>query len=365
MKIFGQYQVYIPLPSKKVMSSLNVRDDHLTYIKKLDQLSIPSQKNNWKVLDLFAGCGGLSLGFESAGFDVTGFEMNPKYVETYNRNLSGNCRLKKITEEVDFDEHVDVIIGGPPCQPYSETGAGFTKGKDKKKSFKGSKDERDGFPAFISHVRELKPKIFIAENVRGLAFERNKKYLNSVIKQFEQLGYTVEYSIIKMSNYGVPQNRERLFIIGHNGSYEFPEESKISFTVRNALGKLASEAPTDGRYLSTSEDEYILRYEKKCQLKNPRDLHLDKPSRTLTCRNLAGSTADMIRLNMKDGRRRKIRVKEASRIQGFPDWFRFNENRSTAFNEIGQSVPPLFSKKLAESVLNYLGEISSGGGISD
>jgi len=94
-------------------------------------------------------------------------------------------------------------------------------------------------------------------------------------------------------------------------------------------------------------------------------LHLDKPSRTLTCRNLAGSTADMIRLNMKDGRRRKIRVKEASRIQGFPDWFRFNENRSTAFNEIGQSVPPLFSKKLAESVLNYLGEISSGGGISD
>ena len=347
------------------MSSLDAVDDHLTYIEKLDQLSIPNQKNNWKVLDLFAGCGGLSLGFECVGFNVTGFEMNTKYVETYNRNLSGNCRLKKITEEVDFNEHVDAIIGGPPCQPYSETGAGFTKGKDKKKSFKGSKDERDGFPAFISHVRELKPKIFIAENVRGLAFERNKKYLTSVIKKFQELGYTVEYSIIKMSNYEVPQNRERLFIIGYNGSYKLPEHSNKSFTVRNALGEFASEAPSDGRYLSAREDEYILSYEKKCKLKTPRDLHLDKPSRTLTCRNLAGSTADMIRLKMEDGRRRKIRVKEASRIQGFPDWFIFNENPSTAFNEIGQSVPPLFAKKLAESVLNYLEEMYPGGDESD
>ena len=168
-----------------------------------------------------------------------------------------------------------------------------------------------------------------------------------------------------MSNFEVPQNRERLFIIGYNGSFEYPVTSEKVFTVRDALGNLATEAPSDGLYLSASEDEYILRYEEKCQLKNPRDLHLDKPSRTLTCRNLAGSTADMIRLKMEDGRRRKIRVKEASRIQGFPDWFIFNENDSTAFNEIGQSVPPIFAKKLAESVLNYLENNSPGGGKSD
>ncbi|MDA9183033.1 DNA (cytosine-5-)-methyltransferase [Candidatus Poseidoniaceae archaeon] len=336
------------------MPSAIVTADNSDYIKKLSELNLPNSKNRWKVIDLFAGCGGLSLGFESAGFDVTGYEMNPKYVETYNRNLNGKCVQKKITEDVDLEGDIDVVIGGPPCQPYSETGAGFAKGKNKKKSFKGSKDERDGFPAFISYVRKLKPKIFIAENVRGLTFERNKKYLDSVIKQFKKLGYTVEYSIIKMSNYEVPQNRERLFIIGHNGSFQLPEPSKISFTVRNALGNFASETPLDGRYLSASEDEYILRYEKKCQLKNPRDLHLDKPSRTLTCRNLAGSTGDMIRLKMEDGRRRKIRVKEASRIQGFPDWFKFNEKTSTAFNEIGQSVPPIFAKKLAGSVFDYL-----------
>ena len=132
-----------------------------------------------------------------------------------------------------------------------------------------------------------------------------------------------------MSNFEVPQNRERLFIIGHDGTFDFPDPSERQFTVRDALGELAHEAPTDGRYLSQSEDEYIAKYEEKCQLKNPRDLHLDIPSRTLTCRNLAGSTADMIRLKMNDGRRRKIRVKEASRIQGFPDWFEFNENQAT------------------------------------
>ena len=128
------------------MSSVPKIDGHLTYIQKLNQLLIPEQKNCWKVLDLFAGCGGLSLGFETVGFNVMGIEMNPNYVETYNRNLTGHCILKKITEEVDLDEHVDVIVGGPPCQPYSETGAGFEKRqveeevdeeeKPKKKSFK-------------------------------------------------------------------------------------------------------------------------------------------------------------------------------------------------------------------------------------
>ena len=168
-----------------------------------------------------------------------------------------------------------------------------------------------------------------------------------------------------MSNFEVPQNRERLFIIGHDGTFDFPDSSERQFTVRDALGELAHEAPTDGRYLSQSEDEYIAKYEEKCQLKTPRDLHLDIPSRTLTCRNLAGSTADMIRLKMNDGRRRKIRVKEASRIQGFPDWFEFNENQATAFNEIGQSVPPLFAKQLASSVLDYLENMSAGGAMDE
>jgi len=347
------------------MPSSIIIDRHSEYLEKLSQLKLPATSNGWKVLDLFAGCGGLSLGFESAGFDVTGYEMNPKYVATYNKNLRGECFEQRISEDVAFEGRVDVIVGGPPCQPYSETGAGFAKGKNKKKSFKGSKDERDGFPAFISYVKKLKPKLFIAENVRGLKFKRNEKYLNSLIKKFEKLGYNVNCTVIRMSNFEVPQNRERLFVIGHDGTFNLPEPSDSQFTVRDALGELACEAPTDGRYLSKSEDEYISRYEEKCQLKNPRDLHLDIPSRTLTCRNLAGSTADMIRLKMNDGRRRKIRVKEASRIQGFPDWFEFNENQATAFNEIGQSVPPLFAKQLASSVLDYLENMSAGGAMDE
>ena len=160
-----------------------------------------------------------------------------------------------------------------------------------------------------------------------------------------------------MSEYGVPQNRERLFIVGHNGEFTFPPPHKHLFSVNDALGRMAiSHAPKTGQYLTPAEDKYIESYEIKCQLKRPRDLHIDIPARTLTCRNLSGSTSDMLRLVMPDGSRRKLRVKEAARLQGFPDWFRFAGTEFQQFNQIGQSVPPLFSYQLANSVCTYLNE---------
>ena len=161
-----------------------------------------------------------------------------------------------------------------------------------------------------------------------------------------------------MSNYGIPQNRERLFIVGRKGKFSFPSNHEKVFSVRDALGRMAtSHAPKAARYLTPAEDKYIQSYEKKCQLKNSRNLHLDQPSRTLTCRNLAGSTSDMVRLLMADGRRRKLRVKEAARLQGFPDWFEFSGTETQQFYQIGQSVPPLFSYQLALSVIEYLQNI--------
>ena len=265
-----------------------------------------------------------------------------KYAETYNRNLSGHCHEGILDTNAQFPS-ADIVIGGPPCQPWSETGKNL-----------GSEDERDGFPAFIHCVESVRPKLFIAENVKGLSFEKNMDYLSRLVSQFKELGYTVDYRIIRMSDYGVPQNRERLFIVGHNGEFSFPSSHKHVFTVRDALGSMAKYAPKNGRYLTPAEDKYIASYELKCQLKRPRDLHLDQPSRTLTCRNLSGSTSDMIRLVMSDGRRRKLRLKEAARLQSFPDWFRFEGGETSAFNQIGQSVPPLFSYQLANSVCAYL-----------
>jgi DNA (cytosine-5)-methyltransferase 1 len=108
------------------------------------------------VIDLFAGCGGLALGFEAAGFVTRGYEMEPDYAETYRRNLSGECLTEVLTEDTEFPD-APVIIGGPPCQPFSV--GGWQRGVD---------DSRNGFPAFLSAVRRKRPALALIENVRGM-----------------------------------------------------------------------------------------------------------------------------------------------------------------------------------------------------
>ena len=178
------------------------------------------------MLDLFAGCGGLSLGFEAQGFAVTGFEMDAKAVETYNHNLLGPCFTEKLTTETVFDEYYDVVIGGPPCQPFSV--GGHQKGLD---------DERNGFPSFLRAIAPVKPKIWMFENVRGMLYS-NKWYLDELIAQLRDMGYFVEYRLLNAVKYGVPQNRERLFVVGHQGRFSFPRPDNQVFNVGDAIGDL-------------------------------------------------------------------------------------------------------------------------------
>jgi DNA (cytosine-5)-methyltransferase 1 len=311
------------------------------YALEINELLKPKASNGIKVLDLFAGAGGLALGFEAHGFETTGYEMEKDYCDTYRHNLKQECHQEKITTSTKFP-NADVIIGGPPCQPFSVGG-----------KQKGIDDERNGFPAFIEAVRQVKPKLFLIENVRGLLY-RNKPYLDKIVKELKGLGYEVDYQLFNTVDYGVPQKRQRVIIVGHHGNYEFPEKSEQIVTAGEALGDLAQEAPEDAKFLTPSMDTYIANYERKSKCVTPRDLHLDRPSRTLTCRNLAGSTSDMHRIKLPDGRRRRITVREAARLQSFPDHYVFKGSETSAYNQIGNAVPPLFAYKLAQSVKKYL-----------
>lgn len=296
---------------------------------------------NTTVVDLFAGCGGLSLGFEANGFKTIGYEMDSNATKTYNQNLLGECFNEKLTVETIYPK-ADVVIGGPPCQPFSVGGKQL-----------GLKDSRDGFPIFLSAIKQLKPDFLLFENVRGMLY-KNKWYLIEVIQELEKLRYHLDYSLLNAKHYEVPQNRERVIVIGSKEKIRLPNKINRKITAGQALGKLAFEFDENSKFFTESMDRYVANYEKASKCVNPRDLYLDRPARTLTCRNLAGATGDMHRVRLKDGRRRRITVREAARLQSFPDWYEFVGTETNQYNQIGNAVAPYFAYHLAHNIKKYI-----------
>ncbi len=305
------------------------------------------ERLNKSVIDLFAGCGGLSLGFEAAGFSTLGYEMLEDAAATYRTNLMGDCFAEELTVETKYPK-ADVVIGGPPCQPFSVGGKQL-----------GLNDSRDGFPIFIAAVEQIEPEVFLFENVRGLLY-KNKWYLQEILARLKELGYIISYGLLNAKHYGVPQNRERVIVIGSRLGLNLPPKTKYTVTAGEALGEMARQVPLDSKFLTPSMDAYIAKYEKASYCINPRDLHLDQPARTLTCRNLAGATGDMQRIKLPDGRRRRLVAREAARLQSFPDWFEFSGNETSVFNQIGNAVAPYFAYSLAREVKNYFLDQTNG-----
>lgn len=304
------------------------------------ELRLPAEKKGPVALDLFAGCGGLALGFEAAGFLTVGFEKDEDCCATYRQNLGSPCHQIVLRPGQELTDGADVIVGGPPCQPFSVNG-----------HQNGDQDERDGFPAFLSAVERYRPRLALFENVRGMLYQ-NRAYFDRIAEKLEGMGYRVVWQLLNAVDYGVPQNRERLFVVAHKGDFDFPAPTHkgCAVTAGEALGELAHSIPEGARFLTPSMDVYVARYEKASQCIRPRDLHLDQPSRTVTCRNLNGATGDMLRIRLPDGRRRRLTVREGARLQSFPDWFSFSGNEGSQFNQIGNAVPPLLGKALARAV---------------
>ncbi|WP_419915908.1 DNA cytosine methyltransferase [Candidatus Poriferisodalis sp.] len=291
------------------------------------------------MLDLYCGAGGLSLGFWASGFDVVGIDENLDSVRTFELNL-GEARRETLDEESTLPA-ADVVIAGPPCQPWSRAGKRL-----------GATDKRDGLRVVSRAVDCLRPSAAVIENVPDLARKGRRGHLDDFKSELTEIGYNVQEHVLNAADFGVPQNRRRVFVVATTGDLraDLLAETKETVTVLDAIPESCKQHAPGARLLSDGMSAYIERYEKASKCRTPRDLHLDRPARTLTVRNLSGATGDMIRLKLPDGDRRMLTAREAARIQSFPDWFRFVGSDRSQLAQIGNAVPPLLALAVAQSI---------------
>lgn len=314
-----------------------------SWLSDLDLLLRRPHINGLTALDLFSGAGGLSLGFWAQGFNVIGVDRDTDSIATYNRNL-GQAVCADLNDDVILPV-ADVVIAGPPCQPWSRAG-----------KRRGQSDKRDGFAAITRSVKKLEPAVVVIENVPDLAQRRHREHLDAFEARLADLGYVVTEHVLNAADYGVPQKRRRIFITGVRDDQPIgkPDSWARTITVREAIPGTYRRDARGARIVSASMSAYITRYENASGCRTPRDLDPDRPSRTLTVRNLVGATGDMMRLRLPDGRRRTLTVREAARLQSFPDWFRFAGSTQSQLTQIGNAVPPLLSLAVADTVYRHL-----------
>ena len=347
---------------------------------------------NKEMIDLFAGVGGLSLGFEMCGFKVViANEFDQSIAEAYikNRNEPNMIvdDIRNLPIEETFGKYrgkVDLIVGGPPCQGFSQKG-----------QRKSIHDPRNFlFRYYVDVVRAVQPKYFVMENVPGLLTTEGGLFKREIMQLFSDLGYTVTADVLCAADYGVPQSRRRAFIIGKKSVWnpvQMPRKHEKITTIWDAISDLAFLESGEGSEIQNYRSEPLTDYQRflrdgsynlfnhiatkhsKIALERlamippeggkeslPQE-HLTKSIYSGTwCRMNAEGVSVTITTRFdtpSSGRfthpylNRAITVREAARIQSFPDKFHFFGTKTSQMKQVGNAVPPLLAKAVAEAIL--------------
>lgn len=324
------------------------------------------------IVSLFSGAGGLDLGFEKAGFDVVWANEYDKDIwETYEKNFPNTYLNRKSIRDVELDEvpECDGIIGGPPCQSWSEAG-----------TLRGIKDKRGQlFFEFIRLLRDKKPKFFLAENVSGMLAQRHANALEYIQELFQESGYVLSFQLLNASNYGVPQDRKRVFFIGYrndlNINFKFPEPfekkyflSDVIFDIKESALPAKNKNHTNGEQCQLPNHEYLTGGFSSIFMSRNRVRGWDEHSFTIQAGGRHAPIhpqAPKMQLVKKNKRifvvekehlYRRLSVRECARIQTFPDEHVFYYKAVLAgYKMVGNAVPANLAYFLAKKIYTDIG----------
>lgn len=343
------------------------------------------------VADLFSGVGGMSEGFRMAGFDIKfAIEFDKEIAAAYKNNHPETEVIADDICNVDVKSlhnkypSIDVIMGGPPCQGFSQKGKRLNL--DDPRNFL--------FQQFVRFVEEFKPKYFVLENVPNIVTTSNGFFKDQIIVAFERIGYEIGYGVLCAADFGVPQDRHRAVFLGQLGRLEvnLPKPNGIRTTIKDAIYDLPFIASGEGSEESKYDKPPISDYQKYMR-RGSESLfnHVATKHNALALRRLAmipkgagkevlpqeertksiysGTWSRMIedgisvtittRYDTPSSGRfthpildRCITTREAARIQSFPDTFRFYGSKTSQMKQVGNAVPPLLAKAVAEQIKN-------------
>jgi DNA (cytosine-5)-methyltransferase 1 len=360
-------------------------------------------------IDLFAGAGGMSLGFEQAGFDIAAaVEIDPIHCATHEFNFPRTATICASVVDASGDDirqraglgdaDIDVVFGGAPCQGFSLIGK------------RALDDPRNRLVFhFVRLIDELRPKYFVFENVKGLTLGKHADFLHELIAALDERGYDclLPYRVLNAADYGVPQDRRRLFLIGARRGLElprYPQASKTAATVADAIADLPNadafvelyasdavrtvwetHAPYARRLRGLDRDPSDLAYRREfdanvltsslrtehTELSKSRFLATE-PGKTEPISRFRKLPADGLCNTLRAGTDsargaftsprpihpalpRVITVREAARLHSYPDWFRLHSTKWHGFRQVGNSVPPLLARAVASEIVRALG----------